>query len=150
MVRLMRFLSKNDAVISLDKTGEIECIEVPVLQTPETEILFNSKYYDWRYNGKDTLANGSTIDPRGEHFFEELDGSDHGYTENYQSVGHCPYGRSGDAIFFDGKVLDITGVDIHEKYKSGCVVGWKWVVFTDKKSAESEADIAERYYNTSR
>ncbi|MGO3641577.1 MAG: hypothetical protein ACTJFK_06415 [Psychrobacter sp.] len=68
-------------------------------------------------------------------------------TENYQSVGHCPYGSCGDAIYFKGHVLDITGTDVWENMRRGCKIGWLWTIYTDKTSAESEAEIAKRYYN---
>ena len=148
MVRMMRFLSNDDAAVCGGCAGGIEYLNLPLLKTPETEVLFDSKHYDWRYNGKDTFTEESSdMNPRGEHFFEEMEDSDHGYTENYQSVGHCPYGSCGDAIYFKGHVLDITGTDVWENMRRGCKIGWLWTIYTDKISAESEAEIAKRYYN---
>lgn len=102
-----------DEVIAV-KEGYKTQIRVPIKHTPATDILFNDKYYDWRYDGTThSDEEGVESDPRGEHYMEELAPPDsayhyHGFTENYESIGHCPLGKVGDRLW------------VREKHRPNC------------------------------
>lgn len=151
MTSVMRFLPSpaHSLEFRLDADNLIEAFVFDVTETNDTKMLFDEKYHAWRYNGKDVFEGDSwETNPKGEHFFEELVEGDDGYTENYQSIGHSPYGRAGDAIAIDGKVYDITRTDIEENYnKHGFCVGWIWVLYVNKRSADDIIKTDESYYS---
>lgn len=85
------------AVVAGDKTQH----RVPIENNEDTAILFNGS--DWRYDGLEFKEDGCCApNPQGEHYMERLEpeeGEVHQYTEEYESIGRCPFGAIGDRLW---------------------------------------------------
>ena len=117
--------------------GKTTRINMPLVESKETAILFDKKYHGWRYDGKDFYEDEPCVpNPRGEHYMEELrDDVDNPYMENYVAIGHCPYGLVGDALLVNGVAVEITDVELEEVTEKGVQTGWQWGI--DVKLIES-------------
>lgn len=118
------------------KSGEMSQISIPIANEGRTAILFDEKYFGWRYDGQDIDDETHSLKPRSPHYVEELCSVDNtlinhneGYTENYHCIGHCPYGKVGDALLIDGIPVRITAVAAIEPSITGDV--WRWAITFD-------------------
>lgn len=115
------------------QAGICPTVLIPVANEGRTTILYDKKYFGWRYDGQDIDDETHSLKPRSPHYVEELCSIDNtlinhneGYTENYHCVGHCPYGKVGDALSIDGALVDITAVDLVEPSIEGDA--WHWAL----------------------
>ena len=112
--------------------GTCTNISVPLIESDDTKLIFDSKAYGWRYDGKDHYEDKLCVEnPRGEHYVEELRDdfeNNNEYTENYQSIGHCPHGLVGDALLIDGVAVELTDVYVVEDEQTCQVRDWKWLL----------------------
>ncbi len=101
-----------NAVLAGDKTQH----RVPIENNEDTAILFNGS--DWRYDGLEFKEDGCCApNPQGEHYMERLEpeeGEVHQYTEEYESIGRCPFGAIGDRLWVQEQYRPIESLSASE------------------------------------
>ena len=127
------------------QSGVCPTVLIPVANEGKTAILFDEKYFGWRYDGQDIGDETHSLKPRSPHYVEELCSVDNtlinhseGYTENYHCIGHCPYGKVGDALLIDGVLVDITHVDLLEPEAASNM--WQWALTVELITGEPDHD----------
>ena len=100
------------ATLEGDKTQH----RVPIENNEDTAILFNGS--DWRYDGLEFKEDGCCApNPQGEHYMERLEpeeGEVHQYTEEYESIGRCPFGAIGDRLWVQEQYRPIESLSASE------------------------------------
>ena len=139
MTQLIKEMITGMDLTDAIKTGECTWVIFDIEPSADTALLFDDKYFGFRYDGPDIDDDTHDTIPTSPHYIEELCDSEstlmnhnNGYTERYYCIGHCPFGTVGDTLDIDGVPVEILEVDVREP--NTAKDKWQWGVRFKNKS----------------
>lgn len=139
MTQLIKELVTGDNLSAAIEANKCTWITFGIEPSADTALLFDSKYFGFRYDGQDIDEFTHDTIPTSPHYIEELCDSENtlmnhhnGYTERYYCIGHCPFGTVGDTLNIDGALVKILEVDVLEP--STPESKWRWSLLFEKIS----------------